>query len=89
VQKPKEPKIIRVPYPGERYWEQIENSEGSLYVFFYPPSELRKMESIAYDHFHPGEKNENHIINYVPMDPAPWPLAGEVQQPGMNVWEDG
>jgi hypothetical protein len=88
LQKGKEPKVIRVPYPGDGYWEQIENSEGSCYVFFYPPNNLRKTESIAYDHFHPGEQNENYSITYVPMEPTPWPMAGEVKQPGMNLWED-
>jgi hypothetical protein len=88
VQKIKEPKIIRIPYPGEGYWEQIENGEGYCYVFFYPVDGLRKTESIAYDHFHPGETTEDYILNYVPMNPTPWPLAGEVKQPGMNLWED-
>jgi hypothetical protein len=88
MQKSNGRRVIRVPYPGERYWEQIETAEGSCYVFFYPVDGLRKTESIAYDHFHPGESTDDYVLNYVPMDPAPWPLAGEVKQPGMNLWED-
>lgn len=85
----KEPKILRVPSPGDgRYWEQIENSGEQKYVFYQPPDDLVKKERWSTDTFHMITDDEDRTIHYYPMKRPLWLLPGEPLEPGLSLWDD-
>lgn len=84
----KEPKIFRVPSPGDgRYWEQISVNGENGYVFYSPPDGIRDTERWSLDHFHVVQ-NDDGDVHYHPVENPLWLLPGEPTEPGETLWED-
>jgi hypothetical protein len=89
--KQREPKIIHLEHPGEKFWEQVEVDGANQYAFYSPLTELREniiksqeekglqplpRESISTGGSQPGPSSEDSYIMYVPIVRCPWPRPG-------------
>ena len=84
----KEPKILKVPSPGDgRYWEQIEADRKNLYVFYHPPDDLIKTERWETDTFHSIVNEEEQQVRYHPEKYPLWEMAAEPLEPGLDLWD--
>ena len=85
----KEPKLVHIEHPGEKFWEQIEVDGVHKYAFYRPPNKISNKENVDIDTFNPGpEVDENTTIHYYPLSRCPWSLAGIPLEPGPDIWTE-
>lgn len=81
-----EPRRITKRSPGKGLWEQVQVDGELKYAFYYPRDDHHETERIEYDTFNPGETTEEYQTVYKPVEPCPWPLAGEPVEPEEDLW---
>lgn len=86
----KEPRVVRVENPGERFWEQVDINGEYRYACYQPPRDYHPepRELIDFQSFMVGPVDEDKAVHYVPLRAVPWPLAGEPQEPGPDIWTE-
>jgi hypothetical protein len=85
----KEPKILRVPSPGDgRRFEQITRDGKMTYAHYRPADALNPTETISYDRIQSKQGNGDAEIHLIPMQNPLWLLAGEPAEPRETLWED-
>jgi hypothetical protein len=83
-----EPKILRVPSPGDgRRFEQITRDGKMTYVHYRPADALNPTETLSYDRVQSKQGDGDAEIHLVPMQNPMWLLPGEPEEPG-DLWED-
>jgi hypothetical protein len=84
----KEPKILRVPSPGDgRRFEQITRAGKMTYAHYRPADALNPTETISYDRVHTKQGDGDAEVHLIPMPEPLWLLAGEPEEPG-DLWLD-
>ena len=86
--KKDEPKVVRVPRPGDgQHWEQVMRNGKPAFVFYRPASSISSTEGFSYDTFNQVGLGEESVT-YVPMIPLPWQACGELAEPGDTLWAE-